>query len=842
MICTSFPLIILFDGGSVLTECGIELLSKTVELHWISIEDHGILLEGERSLRYNEFFRAFYIGEGDGFLRHNWTTQDIPEFFARIVLTKEEHLKILPTDPSSYDKWFQGSASPRRHWGNMSKDFNEDRVVDALMKELDDTRLPDLLGAFGIKDRSEIVNKELLCTAIAQQFKAIIDGKGEGRDVLADIYLSGNINAAFMDYIRRASARYNVMKLIGGEEVPLEDYFVCNTIGVNERVFADKKKITGETRSGDELTLKSIRDIFQKRRGYDNRLTVLIGGGGCGKSLVLQHMFLKASTEYEKTGVLPVFLELRHYVQNTEIMAFIVDSVSALDNRFTEDDARRLLLAGRCQLLLDGFDEIDPSDIDSFVKKMQDFALAYENVQIVVTSRENENLKGLRGFTRLYVWPFDTEQSMKLIDKILLRQGQIEEKEAVVNYIEHGFLQKDGIFAAHPLLLTYVTQNYPSLKRFRENHISFYRSMFDALLSGHDENKKPYDRVFKSVDNADQFKIVFREFCAISFKDAVFFFPSTLFEEYFNRLERHKNFENPKKMNITNFKHDVISTACMMYEKSDDIYYIDPGFQEFLFAEYYAQAEKDETQELLESLCCISSSKYLRYDAFDMLFHASEIKFKMYVLLPFLDKIFNGNNEDQFINFLSVCFDKISFIVFDKKISEEYLYKLGFTSYLYPQIMNDVSTVLLDYILRLLEIEQVGDFSLYANKLDSEDTTEIEINEETEVTGILVGRLIEESGVHNLLIEFQTKQAYDLNNKAEQKGEKTGYLVDENNVLVTFGSRYTIDTYYLSEDKKKNSSLINSIRMNSDETCRIFQKLKDFHKQLRLEKYHSRIR
>ena len=800
------------------------------------------MLEGEHSLRYDEFFRAFYIGEGDGFLSHYRTTQDIPEFFARIVLTKEEHLKILPTDPSSYDKWFQGNASPRRHWGNMSKDFSEDKVVDALMKELDDTRLTDLLGAFGIKDRSEIVNKELLCTAIAQQFKAIIDGKGEGRDVLTDIYLSGNINAAFMDYIRKASKRYNLMKLIGGKEVPLEDYFVCNTIGQNERVFAEKKKITGETRSGDKLTLKSIREMFQKRQGYDNRLTILIGGGGCGKSLVLQHMFLKAAAEYEKTGVLPVFLELRHYVQNTEIMAFIVNSVSALDNSFTEDDARQLLLTGRCQLLLDGFDEIDPSDIDSFVKKMQDFALAYENVQIVVTSRENENLKGLRGFMRLYVWPFDTEQSMKLIDKILLQQGQIDEKDAVINYIEHGFLQKDGIFAAHPLLLTYVTQNYPSYKEFRENHIYFYRSMFNALLSGHDENKKPYDRVFKSVDNADQFKIVFREFCAISFKDAVFFFPSTLFEEYFNRLERHKDFENPKKMNITNFKHDVISTACMMYEKSDDIYYIDPGFQEFLFAEYYAQAEKDETQELLESLCCISPSKFLRYDAFDMLCHASEIKFKMYVLLPFLDKIFNGNIEDMFMNFLSVCFDKISFIVFDKKISEEYLSKLGCQSFLYPQVTNDINTVLLDYILRLLKIDQEGDFSLYANRPDNKDPLEIEVNDELEETGTLVGRLKEDSDGYNLLLDCQTKQVFDLNNKLEQKGENTGYLVDEHNILVSFGTRYTIDTFYLSEDGEKYSGLIKRIRMNSDTLCRVFQRIKEYRKQLRLEKHHKGIR
>ena len=196
----------------------------------------------------------------------------------------------------------------------------------------------------------------------------------------------------------------------------------------------------------------------------------------------------------------------------------------------------------------------------------------------------------------------------------------------------------------------------------------------------------------------------------------------------------------------------------------------------------------------------------------------------------------------MFMNFLSVCFDKISFIVFDKKISEEYLSKLGCQSFLYPQVTNDINTVLLDYILRLLKIDQEGDFSLYANRPDNKDPLEIEVNDELEETGTLVGRLKEDSDGYNLLLDCQTKQVFDLNNKLEQKGENTGYLVDEHNILVSFGTRYTIDTFYLSEDGEKYSSLIKRIRMNSDTLCRVFQRIKEYRKQLRLEKHHKGIR
>lgn len=212
------------------------------------------------------------------------------------------------------------------------------------------------------------------------------------------------------------------MRLIGGKEVSLKDFFVCNTIGEKERVFADKKKI--KCLYLDNPRMNTIRNMYLKQRGYDNKRTLLIGSGGCGKSLMLQHLFLEAAEDYTTTGILPIFLELRYFTQETEMLQFIVETVSSKDESFTSEEAEKALYEGRCQLLMDGFDEIDPSDIDSFLKKINSFLDRYQKVQVIITSRENEYLTGLNQFIRLYVWPFDTEQSMQLIDRILTYQNQ----------------------------------------------------------------------------------------------------------------------------------------------------------------------------------------------------------------------------------------------------------------------------------------------------------------------------------------------------------------------------------------------------------------------------------
>lgn len=633
----------------------------------------------------------------------------------------------------------------------------------------------------------------------------------------------------YLSYIEKACARYNVMKLIGGDEVPLEDFFVCNTIGEKERVFADKKRI--KIAYLDNPDLNTIRNVYSKR-GYDNLKMILIGSGGCGKSLMLQHLFLKSASEYINTSILPVFLELRYFTDKDSLLSFIVETVSSKDSEFTENEAHKLLHDGRIQLLLDGFDEIDPSDIKSFLRKLEQFCDKYNKVQIVMSSRETENIAGLRGFMKWYVWPFDNDQSEKLIDKILTYQNEMEEKQNVIDFISKGFLQKDGVFASHPLLLTYVAMRYPEYRRFNEDHKLFYKVTYEALLSGHDDNKKPYDRVFMSVDNAEQFSTVFKEFCAITYRDAAFQFDSTSFEAYFKMLKSHLDFKNPYKMNVKNFKHDVCSTACMMYEKEYDIYYIDHGFQEFLFAEYYAKADIKETEELVSFLMRFPYDRVYSFDALDMLYDFAPQKFRMHVLFPFLKKIFIEDDLKSFIMLLEKCFESVQISVHNEVMESHWMQKIGAESILRRSIDNYPSTILLNYALKI--IDGRTSFSLFSKSLFTAE-------DECEETGRFIGEVGDVKDKKVLLIDCMPLNAFNVIYEEEKNKQDPDWLVNDNKELLIFGYRLTLDTCYLSKNIAKYGSWLKELMVNSQETYLTFRKLKKLYASLKKEKRRSEM-
>lgn len=800
---------------------------------------------------YSDICNAFYISEEESakniveFGLNSVTSQGgIAERIITLGWSDEKTEGVLPDNISTYNKWFYGTTGQKSAvWKRFQKDYREERYVKLLEDDINDDVLPLIAKKLNITiPRGKQVNKHMLATAVARQmceFAKSKKTKNEAESVFAEVYFASEIQTEFSRYIDKASERYNVMKLIGGDEVPLDKFFVCNTIGQKERVFADKARIKCTYLENPDM--RKLRDMFINR-GLDNLRTLLIGSGGCGKSLMMQHLFLTAANDYESSGILPIFLELRHFKQSHEILQFIVETVVSTGETFTEDDANILLLAGKCQLLFDGFDEIDPSDVGPFLQKLKDFVAKYDKVQMVITSRQNDSLTGINQFMKLYVWPFEEKQSLKLIDKILEYQGETGARDTVLEYINNGFLKKDGVFVSHPLLLTYVTMKYPQYSRFNADPSLFYKVTFEALVSGHDDNKKPYDRVFKSVDNAEQFTTVFREFCALTYKDGVLELDSHSFEEYFGRMNSYKVFENTHKMNIKNFKHDVCSTACIMYEKEYDIFYIDPGFQECLFAEYYSVAPEEEVVQLLKSLENTSYTKLARFEALDMLCKLSREKFRYKVLLPFLDEIFKPKDElVAFTNFLHMCFDDVTVVSINEAVQYLMMDRLKAYKVLYPQKENYSRTILLNYILRDMEDIPDFSFSLYTKECSVKDgeLKVLQLPEDAEITGMVIGQDTEVENEKCLLIDAKPMYVYENFLKEHKEGRKDAYLVDDNSELIQFGKQIKVEGYYLMTEPDEFKGFVQNAYENSEKTHEMFLRLKEYYKKLKIEQHRS---
>ena len=122
--------------------------------------------------------------------------------------------------------------------------------------------------------------------------------------------------------------------------------------------------------------------------------------------------------------------------------------------------------------------------------------------------------------------------------------------------------------------------------------------------------------------------------------DGIFEFDHRSFEKYFKQLKSKEKLQNPSIFSISNFQHDVCATACMMYEQESGIYYIDPGFQDYFFAEYYYQEDSDSTKLMGRALWDRKIDTFRNLNALKMLYEIASEKVEVCIILPYLDSIF----------------------------------------------------------------------------------------------------------------------------------------------------------------------------------------------------------
>ena len=756
-------------------------------------------------MKYSDLCRAFYIKRGSSGIKDKKSQHDIGEFFILSGIDQEKYEEYLPQSEDAYAKWYSGDTNPKAEiWQAVSK-IDEKKYAADLEKAFNKDTINKVAGNLGIRFRTgEILDLTRLAGCITKVLLSMSEHDGVSEKDPKDYYEGTASTSRFSDYIRYAQERYNLMRLIGGEEVNLDDYFVCNSIGERLKVGTDRSKI--KTGYIDDATIEKLR-FFYEKRNYDNRKVLLLGSGGSGKTLMLQHLLLESISRFNDTGILPVFLELRFFVQSNSIEGFIAETLSRGGGNFTKEDVEDLLKDGKLHILFDGLDEIDPSDIASFQKKMDNFAATYQKVMLIVASRDGAATLGLSGFRSMYVWPFDNDQSLALIDKILRQTGNPEDKDGIVKYIEHGFIKKDGVFASHPMMLTFVARNYRRFNKNDESHLSFYRSAYDALLSGHDDNKKPYDRIFMSVDNSEQFTEVFSEFCAKSYERGEHEFDDESFEALFKELKSYKGYENTHKMNKKNFQHDACATACIMYEEKDEgkIFYIDPGFQKYLFAHYYINADDEDTKEMGVTLNNTDRTAFDDYEALDMLYEKVKDKFEVCVILPFLKNIFQGNDDKEaFVKYLEYGYDELLYTVVHEDEVESKTggdasgYDLGISNF------NEPQTVLLDFIFNIIHHQHTATF------ITSDTSAEVKGADFSPV----YGHYEEEDGIKRLYLSTLLTDQLSIEGYG---GITYDYVTDRKGVPVALGGSYRVFSMDLAEEPEEYEGLINAMINDNSE-------------------------
>ena len=523
-------------------------------------------------------------------------------------------------------------------------------------------------------------------------------------------------------YVLAAYEKYKWMRLPGEGEYPMEDFYVCNNLGTASAVYP--LRIKGNVI--EQATLEKIR-TFDKRA--EIWCALIIGACGFGKTLMLQHLFMEAVNKRKETGMFPVFAELRNFSsEHDSLLSFILETIQDYDENFSEEIFVSYLSKGRVQILLDGLDEMDPQETNHFQKELAKLRQRYPNNQVAISSRQCEAISGIRNCVHFYLHPLSEEQADELIDRLLVGTPAEGAKDIVKEFTKPGigYVMNSGFIATNPMLLTIIVRKYEQIRNFNGSKVKFYEMLYKALISGHDAEKQAYGRFFHSVSDGTEFTYLFREFCAISFLDGVFEFNDRSFEKYFNKLQEKKHLANPEKCKLSAFQKDVCATACMMYEQDSGIYYIDPGFQDYFFAEYfYQQDDADRNRTIGKTFCNGKIASIQNANVLNMFYEIADEKTEVYILLPYLEVIFKGKSDDEaFLRFLTYGYGKIRYLLLDRKKIDSFSKILSKKENidLVPDV-NFVNNITIEFMCNFLYLSHMLVIGSYDEVLQVDEST-----------------------------------------------------------------------------------------------------------------------
>ena len=760
-------------------------------------------------MNFAEYCRLFYIDRGKSFLSGKTSKNAIAEYILDLG-AGEKHSQIT-VSIDAYRKYFSGERPVTEDvWRIIKSELNCGECATKLLQSFNDIYLNDAVAKMEITlGPSESIDKVKLSKALAKQLKYLADKNGETEHTIAELYAADDDLTFYPDYVKKAKDKYkNISILITDEDVDLESIYVCNSLykPATFAVGGNRKEM-----NLDDPSLESIKGISD--------YTVLIGNGGSGKSMMLQHLILGSLKEHERTGAFPVLINLGKFdCKNGKIIDSIKQSILSVDPNFNfELLFDNLLPSGKIQLILDGYDEIDPGEVKYFQDELAAFRSNYSTIQIVMASRGCRALEGVRGYISLYIKSFDRDKCLLLIDKLCSEDEELN--AAIKEYMDTNFFTKHTVFKTNPMLLTFIVMHYPIKDYFKGSQRKFYKKVYDTILFGHDEQKPGYDRIFRSVSNSDEFTSVFREFCALTFTSRISKLDENQLSDYFSRLESRKCLSDPGMLNEQTFIRDVCTTACMMYEERQDYYYIDQGFQEYLFAEYqFLNRNEQEVIDVGKAFWQVSSKQFESLDAFHMLRDMSLDKVEKLFFLPFLKTIFNRKTEDEkFVYLLRNGFNSLTMQYIDpeviSKFEERYQCKLK-VSMAEP---NMPSTVILSLLLQLLHIDETIQILLEKDmEFLKSNLYEVDTVEKYATFG---------GGKNSTALRVQAHSLQEIDMYPELV--KGNIFEPEENVIA--GYRYRIVVDEITKDIKGNSEMISLLKDESLPFGNMYDLLKGYY-------------
>ena len=438
------------------------------------------------------------------------------------------------------------------------------------------------------------------------------------------------------DEIKQA-LRDDITKYIGNFS---EKFSKIKTFLFNDRIpFYDVYFPLQLTTKNATISVPDLPDTLFEKNSY---ITVL-GHAGCGKTMILRHLFLSAC---EKSSKLPIVVELRKLKEyNGELKDYISEKVFNFNLSQNEHIYKRMLNSGDFMFLFDGYDEISLGQKDSITRNLEDFVDMYPKNFYLLTSRPGAGAENLERFENYSVKGLSKLQVIEFIDKQLSIEDTDENKELSVK-IKDVLSETNGTaymkYMSSPLLLSMFILTFNEHPELPKRKSSFYYNVFDTLHSKHDAKSKAggYQHEKKTKLSEDDIRKVLEAYCFVSYLQSVFEFSPQYIHTTITKILKPLNL----KFNIDDFIYDLSVSVSLWVQ--DGMSYIFPhrSLQEFFAASYIANSREELKAKIYgERLIKINNVESQNF--WELCEELDESCFTQYFLIPCMEE-YVKNLED----------------------------------------------------------------------------------------------------------------------------------------------------------------------------------------------------
>ena len=465
----------------------------------------------------------------------------------------------------------------------------------------------------------------------------------------------------FTEYLRNAYQKYSKAKTLiyRNEPWPL----------IGDKGFFEAPLLNAETKSllmsNNSFYVNSISDLLTLQNNY----LIIQADGGMGKSTLMKYLFL--STLDDK-GYIPVFIELRalndipDLSDKYDLSDFFFDKLYSLGSTLDQKYMNRTLSNGIYIFLLDGYDEITTKKREIFQRQFDKFVDMYPDNIFIVSSRRISQFFEFQRFSVYSIKPFGLFSAVSQIQKLKYDESI---KEQFITALKDGLYNRHMDFASNPLLLNIMLLTYDNYGDLPKKLHHFYHAAFDTMLTKHDSSKGVFKREFRcklsnDYDSDDFYIETFSHFCFITY---------CMGKTEFNRDEIKKILELiDKPINVDNYIYDLQNVLCVLFQVGTNYVFSHRSFQEYFTAVYLEKQDDILMEKYGLGIIKKNPSSLLGDNTFQMLSDMNRKRFNINILLPIVEYIKDGHDEEDLYHvFLHMIQDHL-FIVMDGGYKEEW--------------------------------------------------------------------------------------------------------------------------------------------------------------------------